>query len=88
MRQAAIVLIVGFILLTFAGTVLANETAGTITALDAAKGAVTLKNGAQFDSVALSLLKDLKVGDHIKVEYKEEGGKKVVTKITPPPIGC
>jgi hypothetical protein len=66
MRQAAIVLIVGFILLAFAGAVLANETAGTITALDAAKGTVTLKNGAQFDHVAVSLLEDLKVGDHIR----------------------
>jgi len=29
------------------------------------------------------LLKDVKVGDKVTVDYKEESGKKVVTKISP-----
>jgi hypothetical protein len=29
------------------------------------------------------LLKDVKVGDKVTMDYKEESGKKVVTKISP-----
>jgi hypothetical protein len=29
------------------------------------------------------LIKDVKVGDQVTVQYKEEGGKKIATKVTP-----
>jgi hypothetical protein len=49
---------------------------------------LTLKDGTQFDGVTVSLLKGWKSGDNVLVIYKEDGGKKVVTRITSPPIGC
>jgi Cu/Ag efflux protein CusF len=88
MRHVAIVLVMGFMFLIFAGAGLANETSGVVTGVDAAKGTLTLKNGSNFDGVSAGLLKGVKAGDSVKVEYKEEGGKKIVIKITLPPVGC
>jgi Cu/Ag efflux protein CusF len=88
MRHAVIVLIVGFIFLTFAGAGLADNASGVVTAVDAGKGTLTLKTGVSFDGVPDALLKGVKAGDSVKVEYKEEGEKKIVTKITLPPVGC
>ncbi len=95
MKRASIVLLVGFVLLTLAGAAFAVEMSGEVTAVDAAKGSITLKSGtlvSGFDCETGSLIKDVKVGDKITVDYKEEGGKKIVTKISPmkkkPPVGC
>ncbi len=86
MKRATIVLFIGFILLAFAGAALAKEMSGEVTAVDAAKGTLALKSGtveAQFDCETGSLIKDVKVGDKVTVEYKEQDGKKIVTKVTP-----
>lgn len=88
MKQKAIVLLISTVFLVLAGIALAGEISGVITAVDAEKGMFALKDGTRFDGVAASLLNGFKAGDQAKVEYKEEGGKKIVTKITKPPIGC
>lgn len=86
MKRATIVLFIGLIVVVFAGLVLAAEMSGEVTAVDAAKGTLTLKSGtveAGFDCEKGSLIKDVKVGDMVKVEYKEAGGKKIVTEVAP-----
>ena len=47
---------------------------------------IQLKSGkvdVGFDCETGSLIKDVKVGDQLTVEYKEAGGKKIATKVTP-----
>jgi hypothetical protein len=95
MKGASIVLLVGLVLIAFAGVAIAAEMSGEVTAVDAGKGSLSLKSGtlvSGYDCETGSLLKDVKVGDKVTVEYKEEGGKKIVTKIAPmkkkPPVGC
>jgi hypothetical protein len=95
MKRASIVLLVGFVLLALAGAAFAIEMSGEVTAVDAGKGTLSLKSGtlvSGYDCETGSLLKDVKVGDKVTVDYKEEGGKKVVTKVSPmkkkPPVGC
>lgn len=86
MRRATSLFLVTFVLLTFAGVALAAEVSGEVTAVDIAKGTLTLKSGtltANFDCETGSLIKDVKVGDQVTVEYTEEGGKKIATKVTP-----
>ena len=86
MKRVTIVLLIGFIIAVFAGLALAAQMSGEVTAVDAAKGTLTLKSGtveAAFDCETGSLIKDVKVGDMVTVEYKEDGGKKTVTKIAP-----
>jgi hypothetical protein len=88
MKKAAIILFVGSLLLVLSGAAFAGEKLGAVATVDVDKGVLALKDGTQFDGVAASLLKGWKSGDNVMVVYKEEGGKKVVTKIMPPPIGC
>ena len=95
MKRVSIVLLVGLVLIAFAGVAIAAEMSGEVTAVDAGKGSLSLKSGtlvSGYDCETGSLLKDVKVGDKVTVEYKEEGGKKVVTKIAPmkkkAPVGC
>jgi hypothetical protein len=95
MKQATSVSLIFFMLLVFAGVALAEELSGEVTAVDVAKGTLTLKTGtvaAGFDCETGSLIKDVKVGDKVTVQYKEEGGKKITTKVTPikkkAPVGC
>ncbi len=86
MKRAMIVLLIGFVVAVFVGAALAAEMSGEVTAVDAAKGTLTLKSGtaeAGFDCEKGSLIKDVKVGEQVTVEYKEEGGKKIVTKVSP-----
>ncbi len=86
MKRVTIVLLIGFVLLGFTGAALAKELSGEVTAVDAAKGTLMLKSGtveANFDCETGSLIKDVKVGDKVTVEYKEQGGKKTVTKVVP-----
>jgi Cu/Ag efflux protein CusF len=85
-KSAVSLFLIVFVLLIFVGAALAAEMSGEVTAVDAAKGTLTLKTGtleAGFDCEAGSLIKDVKVGDQVTVQYKEEGGKKTVTKVTP-----
>lgn len=95
MKQATSLFLIVFVLLTFVGVALAAELSGEVTAVNAAKGTLTLKSGtveAGFDCETGSLIKDVKVGDHVTVQYKEEGGKKIATKVAPmkkaAPVGC
>jgi hypothetical protein len=95
MKHATALFLVVFVLLAFVGVALAAEMSGEVTAVNAVTGNLTLKTGAVeagFDCEGVSLIKDVKVGDQVTVQYKEAGGKKIVTKITPmkkkPPVGC
>lgn len=86
MKAATSFLVIVFVLFTFIGIGVAKEMSGEVTPVDTMKGTLTLKSGtveAPFDCETGSLIKDVKVGDHVTVEYKEAGGKKVATKITP-----
>lgn len=86
MKRAMSLFLIVFVLLTFVGVVLAAEMSGEVTAVDSAKGSLTLKSGtveAGYDCEVGSLIKDVKVGDQVTVQYKEEGGKKILTNITP-----
>ena len=79
-------LMIAFMLLTFVGAAVAEEMSGEVVAVDTVKGTLTLKSGkfdVGFDCETGSLIKDVKVGDQLTVEYKEAGGKKIVTKVTP-----
>lgn len=83
--------LIGFVLLVVVGVALAveKEMSGDVTAVDAAKGTLTLKSGsveAGFDCETGSLIKDVKVGDKVTVQYKEEGGKKKATKVWATPM--
>jgi len=85
MKRSVTILIIVFVLLTFAGAALAAEMSGEVTAVDVAKGTLELKTGkveANFDCETGSLIKDVKVGDHVTVQYKEAGGKKIATKVS------
>ncbi len=94
MKRSMSLFLIVFVLLTFVGVALAAEMSGEVTAVDVAKGNLTLKTGtveAGFDCETGSLIKDVKVGDQVIVQYKEEGGKKKATKVTPkkkPSVGC
>lgn len=86
MKRATSLLLIAFLLLGLVGVALAMEMSGEVTAVDAAKGTMTLTSGtveAGFDCEEGSMLKDVKVGDKVTVEYTEEGGKKKATKVTP-----
>jgi hypothetical protein len=95
MKRAMSLFLMVFVLLMFVGVALAAEMSGAVTAVDAAKGTLTLKTGTVevgFDCELGSLIKDVKVGDQVTVQYKEEGGKKKAEKVTPmkkkAPVGC
>jgi PDZ domain-containing secreted protein len=86
MKRAISLCLIVFVLLTFVGVALAAEMSGEVTAVDAAKGSLTLKSGTVevgYDCEVGSLVKDVKVGDQVTVKYKEEGGKKIATQVTP-----
>ncbi len=92
--MAGVVLV---ILVSFAGAAFSAEMMGTVTAVDAQKGMLKIKNEnieVGFDCEAGSQIKGIKVGDHVTVEYTETGGKKKATKVTPmmmkktAPVGC
>ena len=98
MRKGILILccvVVG--LVAFAGAALALEMSGTVTSVDTQKGVLKLQNDkieVGFDCETGSMIKDTKVGDMVTVEYKEAGGKKKATKVTPmmmkkkAPVGC
>jgi hypothetical protein len=86
MKRTASVVLIAVVLLTFAGAALAGEMSGEVIAVDTAKGTLTLKSGsatAGFDCETGSLIKDIKISDKVTVQYKEAGGKKIITKVTP-----
>jgi hypothetical protein len=86
MKGATLLLLIAFALLTFVGVALAKEMSGEVTGVNVEKGTLKLKGEkleAGFDCEEGSLIKNVKVGDQVTVEYKEKDGKKIVTKITP-----
>jgi hypothetical protein len=90
MKALRLLFLTVFVLFVVAGVALAveKEMSGEVTAVDVAKGTLTLKSGtveAGFDCETGSLIKDVKVGDKITVQYKEEGGKKKAIKLWPTP---
>ena len=86
MKVSTFVLVVAVVLLAFVGVALAGEMSGTVTAVNAEKNTITLKSqtmDVSYDCEDGSLLKGVKVGDQVTVEYKEQAGKKMATKINP-----
>ncbi|HUI46024.1 MAG TPA: hypothetical protein VL122_08615 [Nitrospirota bacterium] len=91
MKRATVVLLIGLVLLSFAGKALAAEMGGLVTAVDHAKGTLTLEQhpsghgriGADFVCENVSLIQDVEKGQHVNVTYDEVGGKKIITKVTP-----
>ena len=86
MKVSTFVLVVAVVLLTFVGVALAGEMSGTVTAVNAEKNTITLKSqtmDVSYDCEDGTLLKGVKVGDEVTVEYKGQAGKKMATKINP-----
>jgi hypothetical protein len=95
MKHATSVFLIVFVLLIFAGGAFAEEMSGEVAAVDYAKGKLLLKSGSAavgFDCETNSLVQDVKVGDKVTVQYNEEGGKKITTKVSPlkkrASVGC
>ncbi len=85
MKKGMWLILVVAALLTVVGIAIAAEMSGQVTAVDAAKGTLTLKSGsvtAGFDCEKGSMLKDVKVGDNVMVQYTEHAGKKKATSVT------
>ncbi len=85
------------LLIALGGIAVAAETTGTVTAVNAQKGLLTIKSEkieAGFNCEKGSVLAGIKIGDTVTVEYTEAGGKKKATKVTPvmvkktAPVGC
>ncbi len=86
MKRGIAVLMVTFLVLAFVGAAFAAEMSGEVKAVDAAKGVLKLSSGTvetAFDCETGSVVKDVKVGDKVTVEYMDHGGKKMATKVTP-----
>jgi len=97
MKKKAVVLILVVAFLALAGAAFAMEMSGTVSAVDTAKNTFTLKGekmDAAFDCETGTILKDVKAGDKVTVQYDEVGGKKKAKKISPmtqtkkAPVGC
>jgi hypothetical protein len=85
MKKAVSVLMIVLMVVAFAGLAMAAEMSGTVKSVDAAKGMLMLSSGnmdVPVDCETGSMIKDVKVGDKVMVEYTEKGGKKVATKVT------
>jgi Cu/Ag efflux protein CusF len=83
-RTAILFLFVAAVVLAFAGPAIAMEMSGVVTAVDVEKSTITLKSekmAVSFDCETGSLLRDIKVGDTVTVQYTEEGGKKLATGV-------
>ena len=89
MKRTIVVLLVGFMLLAFSGAVFAKSMGGKVVEMDATKCTFALEHGKKgkmterFNCEDASLIKDIKVGQHVAVEYDVSGDKNMVTKVTP-----
>jgi len=95
MKSSVLFLLITAVLLILVGSAFAAEMSGVVTAIDTQHNTLTVKSStvdAGFDCETGTLLKGVKVGDQVTVEYTEAGGKKKATKITPmakkAPVGC
>jgi len=89
MKTVTSFLVIVFVLLSFAGLAVAREMSGEITAVDAANCIFTIKGGtgaADFHCERGDLIKDVKVGDYVTVEYREDGVKKIAITVSPAKI--
>jgi Cu/Ag efflux protein CusF len=84
-RARTLVLLVAVVVLAVVGAAHAMEMSGVVTAVNVEKSTMTLKSeemAVSFDCETGSLLKGIKVGDTVTVQYSEEGGKKLATSVT------
>ncbi|HUI45057.1 MAG TPA: hypothetical protein VL122_03560 [Nitrospirota bacterium] len=84
-RAATSFLLGAALVLAFVCPALAREASGVVTAVDVEKSTITLnsdKMAVSFDCETGSILKDIKVGDTVTVQYTEAGGKKLATSVT------
>jgi lipopolysaccharide export system protein LptA len=93
MKKSGLILaLVAVILMVVAGAAFALEMSGTVSAVNIEKGTLTVKGekvDVPFDCETGSMIKGVKVGDKVTVEYKEVNGMKRATKVTPvPAVGC
>jgi hypothetical protein len=94
-KSGLIVVLVAVIMLVVVGVAFAAEMSGTVSAMDTQKQTLTIKDekmDVAFDCETGSIMKDVKVGDKVTVQYTEAGGKKKATKIAPmkkkAAVGC
>jgi hypothetical protein len=93
-KSGFIVVLVAVILLVVVGAAFALEMSGTVSAVDAGKGTLSIKGekvDVGFDCETGSMVKDVKVGDKVTVTYEEKAGKKKATKVAPmkkASVGC
>jgi hypothetical protein len=93
-KSGVIMVLVAVILLVVAGAAFALEMTGTVTAVDAAKGTLSVKGekvDVGFDCETGSMVSNVKVGDKVTVTYEEKAGKKKATKVAPvkkAAVGC
>ena len=86
MRTVTSFLMIVFVLLSFAGVAVAREMSGEITAVDTTNCIFTIKSGtgaADFHCERGDLIKDVKVGDYVTVEYRQDGVKKIAITVSP-----
>jgi hypothetical protein len=86
MQRLLSALFICVVLLSSAGAAHAAEMSGEVVAVDAVKASFTLKSGtvtADFACETNSLIKQVRVGSKVVVQYKEKSGKKTAVKITP-----
>jgi Cu/Ag efflux protein CusF len=84
MKYGTTFILITCALLTVGGTALAAEMSGEVTAVNAAKGTLTLKNGdmtVDFVCMPASLINETKVTDKVTVQYREADGRKTVFRI-------
>jgi hypothetical protein len=77
----------GAALLAIAGLAHADETSGTIQAIDAAKRTITLDSGKDFKLDPAVTLANLRMGAKVTVSYESKGGQNIATKIVPASAG-
>lgn len=85
MKQTGSVLLSIVMPLFFSGVVFAGAMSGEVAAVDYAKGQMILKSATAavgFDCEEGSLIKEVKVGDKVTVQYNEEGGRHIATKVS------
>ncbi len=84
-KSGFILVLVAVIVMVVAGAAFAMEMSGTVTAVDAGKGTLSVKGekvDVGFDCETGSMVSDVKVGDKVTVTYDETAGKKKATKVT------
>jgi len=85
MKGVPLVMAIVAVVMMFSSEARAAEVTGTVTAVNIEKSTITLKSetmSVSFDCETGSLLKGIKAGDTVTVQYTDEGGRKLATKVT------